>query len=115
MQVGRLERLIYLEMDGEEYRLINPELVSLSEAKFEMWDDCFSFPGLMVRLRRSESCRVRYQVADGACREIEASGPFSELLQHEIDHLDGILAVDRAMDRDSFMTRAEWLRQQGDR
>jgi peptide deformylase len=41
---------------------------------------------------------------------IEASGPLSELLQHEIDHLDGVLAVDRALDRNSLATREEYLR-----
>lgn len=113
VQVGRLERLIYIEIDGQAYELINPEFVSLSETKFALWDDCFSFPELMVRVWRSETCRLRYQASDGNWRELMAKGPFSELLQHEMDHLDGVLAIDRAIDRESFTTRAEWLRQKG--
>ena len=58
-------------------------------------------PDLMVWLERSRSARVGYG---------DESGAFSELLQHELDHLDGILAVDRALDRNSFSTREEFLR-----
>lgn len=111
VQIGRPERLIYIEIEGRAYPLINPEFVSLSAEKFELWDDCFSFPNLLVRLVRSQSCLLRYQQPDGQWLELAAEGAFSELLQHELDHLDGILAVDRAIDRDSLITRAEWLRQ----
>lgn len=110
VQVGRLERLLYLELDGATYELINPEYVSSSAEQFELWDDCFSFPDLLVRVKRSLSCRIRYQHPDGSWRELVADGPLSELLQHEMDHLDGILAIDRAIDRHSFSTREEWLR-----
>ncbi len=111
VQIGRAERLIYIEIAGRTYSLINPEFVSLSADKFELWDDCFSFPNLLVRLLRSRSCRLRYQQPDGQWLELAAEGAFSELIQHEMDHLDGILAVDRAIDRHSLITRAEWLRQ----
>jgi peptide deformylase len=80
----------------------------MSAETFELWDDCFSFPDLMVRVRRSISVRLRYQEESGAWTVLEATGAFSELIQHEMDHLDGILAVDRAIDRNSFCTRAEW-------
>jgi peptide deformylase len=73
-----------------------------------LWDDCFSFPNLMVRLERSERVRVRYEDAQGERQTLQASGSFSELLQHEIDHLAGVLAVDRAIDRNSLCTREEW-------
>ena len=64
----------------------------------------------LVYLERSESVTVRYQDETGARRRLEARGALSELLQHEMDHQDGILAVDRAFDRNSFSTREEWLR-----
>ena len=111
VQIGRPERLIYIEMDGKAYSLINPEFVTLSDAKFELWDDCFSFPDLLVRLTRHQSCQLRSQNPDGSWSELAATGALSELLQHEMDHLDGILAIDRAIDRFSLITRAEWLRQ----
>jgi len=110
VQIGEPKRLIYIELEGRAYRLRNPRFEFLSPEKFKLWDDCFSFPDLMVWLERSASVRVRYADESGAEEIIEASGAFSELLQHEIDHLDGILAVDRALDRNSLCTRQEFLR-----
>ena len=115
VQIGEPKRLIYLELGGRSYAIFNPEYVSRSEATFHMWDDCFSFPNLMVWLKRHQSVRIRYQDQHGDARELDASGDMSELLQHEIDHLDGVLAVDRTVDRNSLMTREEWLRQRGSR
>ena len=111
VQIGEPKRLIYLEIAGGSYSLINPALEWMSDGKFAMWDDCFSFPNLMVWLERSRSVRLRYTDESGAERRLEAEGALSELLQHEIDHLDCILAVDRAMDKESFCTRDEWERQ----
>lgn len=110
VQIGELKRLIYIEIDGAAYRLRNPRFEFISAEKFKMWDDCFSFPNLMVWLERSERVRVRYDDERGGEQVIEAAAAFSELLQHEIDHLDGILAVDRAIDRNSLATREEYLR-----
>ena len=110
VQIGVPKRLIYIELEGRAYCLRNPEYEWQSEEKFELWDDCFSFPDLMVRLERSVAVRVRYLDESGGVERIEARGAFSELLQHEIDHLEGILAVDRALDRESFCTREEYLR-----
>jgi peptide deformylase len=110
-QIGELERVIFVRMPGGFCGpLVNPEVVWASDRQIELWDDCFSFPDLMVRVRRSERVRVRYQEAEGLSYQLEADGGLSELLQHEIDHLDGILATDRAMDARAFATRAEWLR-----
>jgi len=112
VQIGEPKRLIYIELDGRAYRLRNPAFQWRSDAVFRLWDDCFSFPELMVWLERSESVRVGYEDEEGKPRVLEASGAFSELLQHEMDHLDGILAIDRAIDGNSFCTRQEWKRQQ---
>jgi peptide deformylase len=110
VQIGEPKRLIYIEFEGVPYSLINPEFEFQSETRFRMWDDCFSFPDLLVYLERADSVRVRYLDETGAERRLEAAGPLSELLQHEIDHLDGILAVDRAVDRNSLCTREEYQR-----
>ena len=92
-------------------KLINPLLTRMSAGKFRMWDDCFSFPNLMVEVERSQSVTLRHQDRGGAWHEIEADGAFSELLQHEVDHLDGVLSIDRALDRrESFMTRTQYAR-----
>ncbi len=110
VQIGELRRVIYLEFDGAPYALVNPAFDRLSARKFRLWDDCFSFPGLLVRVERSVSFRLRYQEPSGERRVLEGSGALSELVQHEMDHLDGVLAVDRAVDKFSLCTRAEYDR-----
>lgn len=110
VQIGFLQRAIYMEFEGTPYCLVNPEWNFLSEEKFRLWDDCFSFPNLLVWLERSQSVRLRYMAADGSEKILEASGALSELIQHEMDHLDGILAIDRALDKNSLCTREEWER-----
>jgi peptide deformylase len=110
VQIGALVRAIYIEFEGQAYCIANPHFEWMSGETFEMWDDCFSFPDLLVRLRRSTSVRLLYQDVSGQYRVLEASGALSELLQHELDHLDGILAVDRAIDKNSLCTREEYQR-----
>lgn len=110
VQIGEPKRIIYLEFAGAPYALINPEFERQSEEKLRLWDDCFSFPDLLVYVERSVSVRIRYQDVSGEWRVLEGTGPLSELVQHEMDHLDGILAVDRAVDRSSFCTREEFVR-----
>ena len=110
VQIGEPVRVIYLEFEGVAYSLVNPVFEHRSEEKFRLWDDCFSFPNLLVWVERSVSVAVRYQDPSGETHAIGATGALSELLQHEMDHLDGILAVDRAIDRNSLATREEWLR-----
>ncbi|HEY3838189.1 MAG TPA: peptide deformylase [Bryobacteraceae bacterium] len=110
IQIGVGRRVIYIEFEGTPYCLINPEYEFLSDRKFRLWDDCFSFPDLLVWLERSETLRLRYTDEDGAARRVEASGALSELIQHEMDHLDGILAVDRAIGPNGLATREQWLR-----
>ena len=115
VQIGEAKRIIYIEFEGAAYHLINPEFEYRSEQTFRLWDDCFSFPDLMVYLERSRAVRVRYTELDGAPRSREAEGSLAELLQHEMDHLDGILAVDRALDRNSLATREEYMQRRPER
>lgn len=111
-QLGILTRIIFIRMQPMGFcgPLFNPEITWQSERSFELWDDCFSFPELMVRVSRAVQIRVNYQDDNGLDQTLEAEGDLSELLQHEIDHLDGILAVQRAMSPQAFATRAEWER-----
>jgi peptide deformylase len=98
-QIGVLKRVVFIRMQPHGYctALINPSIVDSSDSSFELWDDCFSFPDLMVRVSRASSIRVEYEDDRGLPKTLEANGALSELLQHEIDHLDGILAVQRAV------------------
>ncbi|HKX26272.1 MAG TPA: peptide deformylase [Blastocatellia bacterium] len=107
-QIGEHRRLIFVEMsDGAQPMvLINPSIVRASREMIELWDDCFSFPELLVRVRRHLEIVVRYMDEHASQKEITLRGDHSELLQHEIDHLDGILATDRAIDARSFAMRS---------
>ena len=108
-QIGSTERIIYVnvEVNGP---LINPVITGRSRKKFRLWDDCFSFPDLLVEVNRHYSVVVNYLDEDGKRRQLKAEGAFSELLQHEIDHLNGVLAIDRAIDSRHFMLRSEYER-----
>src|SRR2546422_7495815 len=94
-QIGALKRVIFIRMQPSGFcaPLINPQIVWESAERMQLWDDCFSFPELMVLVERSARIRVEYSDDQGSKRMVEAEGGLSELLQHEIDHLDGILAV----------------------
>lgn len=77
IQIGEAVRVIFLRFAGKPYELINPEYVSQSAETFELWDDCFSFPNLMVRLRRHARVVVKHQDVLGHWHEFEAAGDLS--------------------------------------
>ena len=106
-QIGIHQRFIALNLgDAAPHLLVNPEIARASEEKFTMWDDCMSFPGLLVRLKRHRSISVRFQNENGdRCEWNDLDIAAAELVQHEMDHLDGVLAIDRAIDRDSVILR----------
>jgi peptide deformylase len=101
-QIGEFCRILYLNADGKETAFLNPEMEFPDGELFTLWDDCMSFPGLEVRVRRYRRCRITFRDLDWNPHVWEPEGDFSELLQHEYDHLDGILAVQRAVDGKSF-------------
>lgn len=111
-QIGAPIRVIHIEVD-RPWTLVNPEIVDVGDTDFTVWDDCFCFPDLMVRVSRAYQVRVRYHDLSGRQHTIEAERDLAELLQHEIDHLDGVLAVDRATGLDPFCLREEWNRHWG--
>ena len=100
-QLGIMKRLFYLQLD-RPYVVINPELNELSEEKFELWDDCMSFPNLLVRVKRHQSLSLHYLDAQWQPQVLKVEGATSELIQHEYDHLDGVLCTMRALDEKSF-------------
>ena len=106
-QIGVDLRLVAMDPAHGPPLVINPEITWRSEESMTLWDDCMSFPDLLVRLRRWRSVSLRYRDAEGAARVWNRLEPgVAELLQHEIDHLDGVLAVDRALDREAIALRA---------
>jgi peptide deformylase len=106
-QIGAPLRILYVEID-QPWFLINPEIVDIGTRDFQVWDDCFSIPDLFVRVQRAYTVRVSYLDLAGREQTVEAQGDLAELLQHEIDHLDGILTVDRPVGLDPFCLRQEW-------
>lgn len=110
-QLGVLKRVIFLKLpDAEPWPLINPEVIRRSEERVVVWDACLSFLSIFMQVERHREITVRYQNLDGEIVEVEAAeeGDLSELLQHEIDHLDGILAIDRVVDVKTICTREEF-------
>eukprot|EP00456_Euglypha_rotunda_P003425 TRINITY_DN105984_c0_g1_i1.p1 TRINITY_DN105984_c0_g1~~TRINITY_DN105984_c0_g1_i1.p1 ORF type:complete len:117 (-),score=16.13 TRINITY_DN105984_c0_g1_i1:11-361(-) len=83
----------------------NPVITWKSTEMFSMWDDCLSFPWLFVKVRRHKSISVDWISDEGKkVQWSKLSQAISELLQHEIDHLDGFLPTDRAVDSSDAST-----------
>ena len=105
-QIGVSRRLIALNLGERPFTMFNPAIVWRSQETFTLWDDCMSFPFLLVRVARQASISVEFEDEAGRRQRWEQlSRATSELLQHEIDHLDGVLAIDRAVDRESVVSR----------
>ena len=106
-QIGVMKRILYMSIDDVSTVFINPRLEDKSEEMMEVWDDCMCFPDLFVKVMRHKSCRIRYRNQDWEKESMVLHGDLSELLQHENDHLDGVLAVSRAIDGKSFALRSQ--------
>lgn len=104
-QLGIMKRLIYMNID-KPVVFVNPELVNLSEELFELWDDCMCFPNLLVKVKRHKRVTVKYQDETGHHCEWIMENDLSELIQHEYDHLNGVLCTMRAIDGQSFKWRS---------
>ncbi len=95
VQIGVLQRAIYIKTDSFEGMMLNPEIVRKSEEMFWTWDSCFSADAaFFVKVKRHYEIQVEFYDKEGTKKSVKASGGLSELLQHEIDHLDGILFID---------------------
>ena len=100
-QIGVAKRIIYLNIDAPTI-IINPSLHFPGDELIEVMDDCMSFPELIVRVMRHRQCMLRYKNMDWQSCELLLEDDMAELIQHEYDHLDGILATMRAIDDKSL-------------
>lgn len=75
--------------------VINPKIEILSEEKSEDWEGCFCFPNMMIKVPRYKYIKYSYQDLAGNLHEKEASGYHARAVQHELDHLNGVLFLDR--------------------
>lgn len=103
-QIGVKKRVICILTD-RPYVIINPSLEFVGDEMIELMDDCMSFPNLLVRVRRYRHCILRYRDENWREQMMAMDDDMSELIQHEYDHLDGILATMRAVDNRSLVIR----------
>jgi peptide deformylase len=110
-QIGVSQRVIFLRLPGEKpWLLINPTITERSPERIAVWDACLSFLCIFMQVERHREITVRFQDLQARSHEIRAGEErnLSELLQHEIDHLDGILCIDRVTDLRTVCTKEEF-------
>lgn len=105
-QIGLQKRVICILTD-KPYVILNPTLEFIGQEQMELMDDCMSFPNLLVRVRRRRYCILRYRDENWNLQEMRMDDDMAELIQHEYDHLDGILATMRAVDDKAFIMRKQ--------
>ena len=111
-QVGLRKRLLVLNANGDPYRseealvLVNPILLEKRGPDTIFEEGCLSFPGIFVEIARPAECTVRAQTVDGTSFERTFAGFTSRIIQHEHDHLEGILLVDRMSSADKLRHKA---------
>ena len=105
-QISMFKRIVYVHID-KPLVLINPKIYSKSKERVELWDDCMSFPEILVKVRRHRRIKIIFRDQEWAKYDETFEGDLAELLQHEIDHLDGILAIKRAIDSKSFALKGQ--------
>ena len=118
-QIGRSEPVVVVEVrrtdlfpDREEsplYVMINPKIVEYIEPIEMGWEGCFSVPGLMAHVPRHQSVKVTWTDVDGTDHHSTFSDYLARVVQHEVDHLQGILFTDR-MNVSTLSTVANWKR-----
>lgn len=94
-QIGVSKRVVVVDVGEGLYELINPEIIS-SSGKDTDTEGCLSIPGLVGDVTRAATIKVKYLDRQGKEKSVTAKGMLARAMQHEIDHLDGILYIDRA-------------------
>ena len=99
VQVGILKRLIVIDISKENEKknpifLVNPVIISRSSDTSVYEEGCLSLPGHFAEIERPAECKVEYIDYDGKKKEIKAKGLLSTCIQHEVDHLNGVLFID---------------------
>ena len=108
-QVGLKKRILVLNATGapeDEIVLVNPRILERSGTPTKFEEGCLSFPGIYAEVERPEACRVAAQQLDGSPFEGAYSGFPSRIIQHEYDHLEGVLLVDRMSPADRHRNKA---------
>lgn len=93
-QVGLLARIIVVDWNGKALGLVNPKITHFSSEKEEKTEGCLSFPGVFIKKERSKSITVEFQDYTGKQQSLRAEDLVARCIQHEVEHLDGILFID---------------------
>ncbi|MBM3292856.1 peptide deformylase [Candidatus Bathyarchaeota archaeon] len=110
-QLGYNLKIVYIQMPDRSFYLINPVIKWSSDETFDVWDSCFSLEvAFFVKIKRSKTIRVKYYDETGKENLVEFSDGMSELLQHEIDHLEGIICSDHLKNSKDIIMRSEWVK-----
>ena len=107
-QVGRLKRVFVAAIEDDEYVIVNPVLTDRSETTETAPEGCLSIPGIQVDVERPVSVTVSGQDVSGKPLQLEASDLLARVLQHEVDHLDGVLMLDRTNRESRKAAMREW-------
>ena len=107
-QVGVLKRVFVAEADGEVYVLVNPVIEERSEETETALEGCLSMPGIGVEVERHSGVVVSGRDAEGRPVRYEVEGEVARMVQHETDHLDGVLMLDRAKPEERRRALREW-------
>ena len=109
-QIGYLKRIVYMEAEEKKITMINPQITTKSQETFEVWDSCFSADvAFFGKTIRHKAITVAYINENQVEIHEDFTDDLSELFQHEIDHLEGTLFIDRIIDNQIIM-RSEWER-----
>jgi peptide deformylase len=107
-QVGVLKRVFVAEADGEVYVLVNPVIEERSEETETALEGCLSMPGIGVEVERHSGVVVSGRDGEGRPVRFEVEGEIARMVQHETDHLDGVLMLDRAKPEERRRALREW-------
>ncbi len=112
-QIGKNWRILAVNSKDGSLVIINPRIVWRSFFKKSAFEEgCLSFPGIFGLVKRSKWVKLRYLDKDGRLQKLKAEGLLATVLQHEIDHLKGVLFIDRIIKYSKGQSRAEGLMEQ---
>lgn len=95
-QIGQLKRLLVVSVEGEEHAIVNPILEKVSPETGKDTEGCLSLPGVQLEIERPHAVTVSGYTPEGDPLRLDLEGLVARIIQHEVDHLDGVLILDRA-------------------
>jgi peptide deformylase len=107
-QVGRLKRILVAAVEDDEYVLVNPVIEEASETTTSGPEGCLSIPGIQVVVERPTVIKISGRDVSGEPIKIEVEGLLARIFQHEVDHLDGVLILDRTDRASRKAAMREW-------